>query len=282
MNDFTDLSEKIAQAKRRLPLPALMARLGLGEHAKKSARCPFPDHPDKRPSFSVFPGNDGFFHYKCFAGCGDGDEIMFIKKLRRVSLSEAMSLYLDMAGFPPSSPPVSRECPESRASLNVCVSESRCVSLSPVSEGQSFNDEKEKVLRALAARNACSARNTARKRRFKLVRDLKAMEKGIGRQLKMTELRITFDEWYRLSLPFLDPAKTRDDYWMLFLAELQKVAVPTGEGALTKALENVAKISLHQLPVIPGYPDAREECRRLVALHCELSRSSANGVYFLS
>lgn len=31
----------IKDAKRRLPLPELMRRLGLPEHAKKSARCPF-------------------------------------------------------------------------------------------------------------------------------------------------------------------------------------------------------------------------------------------------
>jgi len=37
---YDDLRWKIDEAKRRLPLPALMARLGLGEHAKKSALCP--------------------------------------------------------------------------------------------------------------------------------------------------------------------------------------------------------------------------------------------------
>jgi len=51
MNDLNDLAEKIAQAKRRLPLPELMAREGLSEHAKKSAHCPF--HDDEHKSFSV-------------------------------------------------------------------------------------------------------------------------------------------------------------------------------------------------------------------------------------
>jgi len=36
-----DLRAKIDEAKRRLPLPDLMSRLGLGGHAKKSAHCPF-------------------------------------------------------------------------------------------------------------------------------------------------------------------------------------------------------------------------------------------------
>jgi hypothetical protein len=31
----------LAQAKRRLPMSALMAQLGFGDRAKKSARCPF-------------------------------------------------------------------------------------------------------------------------------------------------------------------------------------------------------------------------------------------------
>ena len=45
-------STSIEEAKRRLPLPLLLKQLGLGEHAKKTARCPF--HEDRNPSFSVF------------------------------------------------------------------------------------------------------------------------------------------------------------------------------------------------------------------------------------
>ena len=51
---------------------------------------------------------------------------------------------------------------------------------------------------------------------------------------------------------------------------------------LAKALDNVSKLSPDQLPVIPGYANAPEKCRRLIALHRELSRLSANGTYFLS
>ena len=39
------MSDDIRIAKRRVPLPALMERLGLADHAKKSALCPFHEEP---------------------------------------------------------------------------------------------------------------------------------------------------------------------------------------------------------------------------------------------
>ena len=269
-----DLRAKVDEAKRRLPLPDLMTREGLGEHAKKSAHCPFPDHEDKHKSFSVFEGNDGFWFWKCHAGCGDGDEIMFLRKLKGLSLTEAMSLYLEMAGFTPTRPSKSREYPKFPKSLACPVS--------PVSEGQSVNGEIGKLLKGLATCNACTQFNTARTRRWKLLRDLKAVQKQIGHKLQMAELQTAFDEWYRLSRPFLDSAKTRDDYEAKFLSEFAKVRFATGEGKLATALENVAKLSPDQLPIIPGKPNAPETWRRLTALHRELARLRAKPKYFLS
>ena len=114
ITENAELRVKIDGAKRRLALPALMGQLGLGAHAKKTARCPFPGHEDKHPSFSVFQGKDGFWHYKCFTGCGDGDEIGFLRKLKGLSMTDAINLYLDMAGFPPGRHPKSHECPKPR------------------------------------------------------------------------------------------------------------------------------------------------------------------------
>jgi CHC2 zinc finger len=278
MSDNNDLRGKIDQAKRRLPLPELMAHVALGDRAKKTAHCPF--HDDEHKSFSVFQGDDGLWHYNCFAGCGDGDEIMFLRKLKGLPLSGAMSLYLEMAGFPPSRPPKSHECHKSPRSLGCPESRKYHESLVyPMSNGQGLEEE----LKALAARNACSERNTARRRRWQLARDLRAVEKRIARKLNTGELMQVFSEWYSVSHPFLDPGKTRDDYFAAFLAELGKVRVPTGEGdTIKKALEQVSTLPVSELPVIPGVPDAPESWRRIAAFHREVSRQSANKTYFLS
>ena len=288
-----DLRRKIDEARRRLPLLELLARLGLGAHAKKCACCPLPGHDDKHPSFSVFKGRDGFWHYNCFVcDMQGGDEIAFLAKHFNISRREAIKRYLDMTGFPAKRPPKSREGPsvssvsKSRGSLSILVSESpesHVYPESPVSNGQGLDGEKEKVLRAFAARNACTEPNTARKRRFKLVRDLRAIEKGIGRELETRQLTVAFNEWHWLSQGFLDSGQTREDHFGMFLAELTKVRVPTGEGdTLKKALECVSKLPASELPVIPGYPGAPEAWRRLTALHRELSRLCANKKYFLS
>ena len=244
-------------------------------------------HDDEHKSFSVFQGDDGFWHWKCHAGCGEGDEIMFLRKLKGLSASEAISLYLDMAGFPSSRPPKSHEYPvfhKPHGSPGRPGShESLAYPVFPVSEGHGLDKELEKELKDLAARNACTGRNTARKSRWQLLRDLRAVEKRIGRKLSTAELIKAFTEWHRASAAFLDPQKTRDDYLAAFLAEFGKVRVPTGEGeTIERALKAVSKLLPPALPVIPDYADAPENWRRIAALHRELSRRSANKTYFLS
>jgi hypothetical protein len=87
---------EIPEAKRRLPLPQLLHRFGLGAHAKRSARCPL--HDDHRNSFSVSQASNGLWRWKCFTGCGSGDEITFLEKLNGISNKEALKLFLEMAG----------------------------------------------------------------------------------------------------------------------------------------------------------------------------------------
>jgi len=92
----------IELAKQRLPLPNLLESLGLGEHAKKSARCPF--HDDHDNSFSVYKNDKGQWRFKCFTGCGSGDEITFVELHKRISNGEAIKLFLEMAGLNASAP----------------------------------------------------------------------------------------------------------------------------------------------------------------------------------
>ena len=150
--------------------------------------------------------------------------------------------------------------------------------VSPVSEGQRVELE----LNRLATANACTcAEDSAETKRFKLARDLRGLEGEIGRKLTPAEVRRACDEWERLSLPFLEWGD--EDHFVMLLAEVAKVRVPTGEGdTLNKALERVSKLPDSDLPVIPGYPDARKTLRKLAALHREISRLCGGKVYFLS
>src|SRR5436190_5998876 len=97
------MSADIQQAKQKLPLPAVMHGLGLGEHAKKSARCPF--HDDKRNSFSVWKNGVGLWFWKCHAGCGEGDEISFLERHEGLSDGQAIRRFLEIAGANGATPP---------------------------------------------------------------------------------------------------------------------------------------------------------------------------------
>ena len=282
-----ELRTKIDAAKARLPVPELMRRLSYEEkHIGESAYCPF--HSDKHKSFSVFHSNNGKgWQWKCFAGCGYGDEIAFLVKHFNISRREAIRQYLEMAGFPSRSAHASREYPKCPDSPNSHESpefpESHVYPVFPVSNGQALNGKLEKALRALGADKACKARNTERKALWKLTRDLKALEKGLRRELEVPEIMPAFDEWHRRSQRFLDAAKTRDDYLAELVAGLPKVRVPIGEGdTIRKALEAVSKLPASELPVIPGMPGTPESWRRLAALHHELSRFCRGKAYFLS
>jgi hypothetical protein len=78
-------------------MPELLEALGLGAHAKASARCPL--HDESRPSFSIFRMAKGW-RFKCFSGCGEGDELEFLALYKRVNKSVAMNLYRQMTlGF---------------------------------------------------------------------------------------------------------------------------------------------------------------------------------------
>src|SRR5207248_5412230 len=146
-----------------------------------------------------------------------------------------------MAGFPTHAPK-SREYPEPHVSPGSPAS--------PVSEGQVLDGETDKLLKALALRNACTDGNKPEDKLWQLARDLKAVDKHRGRKLSNRERILTFNEWLRQSRLFLDPAKSHDDYFAALLAQLAKVRVPTGEGAITVGLEMVAEQSDSDWPFI--------------------------------
>jgi hypothetical protein len=170
--------------------------------------------------------------------------------------------------------PVPPACPEPRV-----LPEPRVFPVSPVSNRQDIAT----FLKVSASRNRCRQdRNTPEKQLWKLARDAKLIERKAGRQLTNAELMFGFKEWHRLSESLLDPAKS-DDYFAFFLARLPKVRVPTGGNAtLQKALNRVSMLPPAERPQIPDYPNAPESWRIVAALHCELSRLTAGGVYFLT
>lgn len=116
------MSDDIRDAKQKLPLPALLHRLGFGQHAKKSARCPF--HDDQHNSFSVWKNGAGLWFWKCHAGCGEGDEITLLEKHRNLSNKEATRLFLEMVAAngaaPSAAKPTSRSTP-STLDWRACV-----------------------------------------------------------------------------------------------------------------------------------------------------------------
>jgi hypothetical protein len=82
-----------------------------------------------------------------------------------------------------------------------------------VSNGQAVDAERQRFVESLAVANACArAGDKANKKRFKLARDVRAVEKAIGRPLNADELLVAFHKRHQVSEPFLDPAKSRDDH----------------------------------------------------------------------
>ncbi len=104
----TTTPDRLPEAKRRLSLSALMAQLGDGDRAKKSALCPF--HEDASPSFSIYTGSDGIERWKCHAKCGSGDAVDYLARRRNVSTSEALKQFIELAvGAPPCPPRIPSE-----------------------------------------------------------------------------------------------------------------------------------------------------------------------------
>ncbi len=102
----------VAEAKQRLTIRDIAARLVPDWMPGKSCRCPWRE--DRNPSFSVSP--DGRL-WNDFAGGEGGDAVAFLARLRGCSDSEAAREFLAMAGVRSGeqSPPVPVRQPQAEA-----------------------------------------------------------------------------------------------------------------------------------------------------------------------
>ena len=84
------------ECKQRLPLPALMSKLGFGsEFQKASCRSPFRD--EKNPSFGIFQ-HEGRWFFKDHGTDESGDEVTFIELALGISNRDALAKYEELAG----------------------------------------------------------------------------------------------------------------------------------------------------------------------------------------
>jgi hypothetical protein len=105
----------IAEMKRRGPLPVLMEWLGAGQHAKKSAWCPFHENTKDR-AFSIYETDKGW-KWKCHSQCGSGDELDFIEKYEQRNRHEALERYSGLTGVHGASYCAPAKAQEPRAEL---------------------------------------------------------------------------------------------------------------------------------------------------------------------
>ena len=86
MEQYKNLDKKeiIQEVKRRLSLENLLEIYNVKKgNTAKTYHCPF--HEDKNPSFSITETG-----WKCFTGCGSGDQISFIEKIENINFEEAL------------------------------------------------------------------------------------------------------------------------------------------------------------------------------------------------
>ncbi|MGE3313047.1 MAG: DUF3987 domain-containing protein [Limisphaerales bacterium] len=135
--------DSLVEAKRRLSLPDLMAMLGDGDRARKTAPCPF--HKDSSPSFSVYRGQDGHERWKCHAGCGQGDAIDYLQRRRGLNLPAAIAEFIRMAGVEvPATPKAPSPAPVDVGSAfdwAACLAASREADVARLAAGRGYSPE---------------------------------------------------------------------------------------------------------------------------------------------
>jgi len=103
------MSDAILEAKRRLPLPELLVRLGAFEQVPRPGNYRCPLHREKEGEAFSVSCKAGVWLWNCFGACGrGGDEITFLEAIEGLPRGEAKSRFLTLAGvraeFSPPSP----------------------------------------------------------------------------------------------------------------------------------------------------------------------------------
>jgi hypothetical protein len=70
------------------------------QNGRWTGRCPFPDHDDHTPSYTVNVGRDGRVRYCCWSRCGSGDALDFVKKVHGLNTAEAIAWLRNYCGIP--------------------------------------------------------------------------------------------------------------------------------------------------------------------------------------
>jgi len=86
MND-----DQITRAKK-YPIETLFGEAWKRTGRVIQVRCPFPNHRDSTPSFTIYFETNTWF---CFGGCGGGDSIKFIQEYCQVSFKDAVDYLLN-------------------------------------------------------------------------------------------------------------------------------------------------------------------------------------------
>lgn len=112
------MKNEIQEAKKRLPLPELFARLGIQTDGRgKPKKNPLRPE-DKNLSFSVFE-KEGQWFWKDHKTDETGDEITFLEKFRGIDKKEAVKEFLALAGnMPQMTAPMKRDSGKPALSKN--------------------------------------------------------------------------------------------------------------------------------------------------------------------
>jgi hypothetical protein len=113
---------------------------------------------------------------------------------------------------------------------------------------------------------------------FTLARAVKAIEKKGAAPMSSPRLKAVFDRWHELSAPFLRSGQSRDEYFFEFLAALESVIYPLGEGVLDMAWKNAQTSEPPPEAEVIESPDIR----LLISLCRELQRAAGDRAFYLA